>query len=30
VPKDFGDKSLTWSITANGLTQKVVAKLVPA
>lgn len=30
VPKDFGDKSLTWSVTANGLTQKVVAKLVPA
>ncbi len=30
VPKDFGDKSLTWSITANGSTQKVVAKLVPA
>ena len=30
VPKDFGDKSLTWSITANGLTQKVVAKLIPA
>lgn len=30
VPKDFGDKSLTWSITANGKTEKVVAKLVPA
>lgn len=30
VPKDFGDKSLTWSITANGRTEKVVAKLVPA
>ena len=30
VPKDFGDKSLTWSITANGRTEKVIAKLVPA
>jgi hypothetical protein len=30
VPKDFGDKSLTWTITANGHTEKVVAKLVPA
>lgn len=30
VPKDFGDKSLTWAVTANGSTQKVVAKLVPA
>ncbi|MFN7916256.1 MAG: hypothetical protein U0Q55_13025 [Vicinamibacterales bacterium] len=30
VPKDFGDKSLTWSITANGKTEKVVARLVPA
>src|SRR5215217_7805785 len=30
VPKDFGDKSLTWSITANGRTEKVVGKLVPA
>jgi hypothetical protein len=30
VPKDFGDKALTWSITANGRTEKVVAKLVPA
>jgi hypothetical protein len=30
VPKDFGDKSVTWSITANGHTEKVVAKLVPA
>jgi len=30
VPKDFGDKTLTWSITANGRTEKVVAKLVPA
>lgn len=30
VPKDFGDKSLTWSLTANGRTEKVVAKLVPA
>ena len=30
VPKDFGDKSLTWSLTANGRTEKVIAKLVPA
>ena len=30
VPKDFGEKSLTWSVTANGRTEKVVAKLVPA
>jgi len=30
VPKDFGDKTLTWSLTANGRTEKVVAKLVPA
>ena len=30
VPKDFGDKTLTWSVTANGRTEKVVAKLVPA
>jgi hypothetical protein len=30
VPKDWGDKSLTWTITANGHTQKVVAKLNPA
>ncbi len=30
VPKDWGDKALTWSITANGRTEKVVAKLVPA
>lgn len=30
VPKDFGDKTLTWSLTANGRTEKVLAKLVPA
>ena len=30
VPKDFGDKPVTWSITANGHTEKVVARLVPA
>jgi hypothetical protein len=30
VPKDFGDKSVTWAITANGHTEKVVAKLIPA
>jgi hypothetical protein len=30
VPKDFGDKAVTWSITANGHTEKVVGKLIPA
>jgi hypothetical protein len=30
VPKDWGDKALTWSITANGRTEKVVSKLLPA
>lgn len=30
VPKDWGDKALTWTITANGRTEKVIAKLVPA
>src|SRR3954468_19517057 len=30
VPKDWGDKALTWTLTANGRTEKVVAKLVPA
>ncbi|HWW83782.1 MAG TPA: hypothetical protein VNZ26_09285 [Vicinamibacterales bacterium] len=30
VPKDWGDKALTWSITANGVTEKVVSKLLPA
>ena len=30
VPKDWGDKALTWTITANGRTEKVVARLVPA
>src|SRR5262249_18416763 len=30
VPKDWGDKTLTWSITANGKAEKVVAKLLPA
>ena len=30
VPKDWGDKTLTWSITANGRTEKVVSKLLPA
>ena len=30
VPKDFGDKALTWSVTVNGRIEKVVAKLVPA
>lgn len=30
VPKDWGDKALTWTITANGRTEKVVAKLVPS
>ena len=30
VPKDWGDKALTWTLTANGHTEKVVAKLLPA
>jgi hypothetical protein len=30
VPKDWGDKTLTWSLTAHGRTDTVVAKLVPA
>jgi hypothetical protein len=30
VPRDWGDKSITWSITANGVTEKVVSKLLPA
>jgi hypothetical protein len=30
VPKDWGDKAITWSITANGITEKVVSKLLPA
>jgi len=30
VPKDWGDKTITWSITANGVTEKVVSKLLPA
>lgn len=30
VPKDWGDKALTWTITVNGHTEKVVARLVPA
>jgi hypothetical protein len=30
VPKDWGDKSITWSITANGATEKVISKLLPA
>jgi hypothetical protein len=30
VPKDWGDKTLTWSITANGRTEKVISKLLPA
>jgi hypothetical protein len=30
VPKDWGDKTLTWSITANGRTEKVMARLLPA
>ena len=29
VPKDFGDKALTWAVTANGHTEKVLARLVP-
>jgi hypothetical protein len=30
VPKDWGDRTLTWSIAANGRTEKVVSKLLPA
>jgi hypothetical protein len=30
VPKDWGDKSVTWTLTANGHTERVVARLVPA
>jgi hypothetical protein len=30
VPKDWGDKTITWSVTANGITEKVVSKLLPA
>jgi hypothetical protein len=30
VPKDWGDKTLTWTVTANGHTEKVIARLVPA
>src|SRR5262249_45467189 len=30
VPKDWGDKAITWSITANGVSEKVVSKLLPA
>lgn len=30
VPKDWGDKVLTWSITANGRTETVMAQLLPA
>src|SRR5262249_61168920 len=30
VPKDRGDKTVTWTLTANGHTEKVVARLVPA
>src|SRR5204862_6972865 len=30
VPKDWGDKTLTWSITANGRAETVMSKLLPA
>jgi hypothetical protein len=30
VPKDWGDKQLTWTLTANGRTEKVVAQLLPS
>jgi hypothetical protein len=30
VPEDFGKKEATWTITANGHTEKVVASLIPA
>lgn len=30
VPRDWGDRTLTWSITANGRAEKVIARLLPA
>ena len=30
VPKDFGKKAVTWTLTAHGRTDKVIAELVPA
>src|SRR5205814_4750736 len=30
VPADFGKKEATWTITANGRTERVVASLIPA
>jgi hypothetical protein len=30
VPADFGNREVTWTITANGHTEKVVASLIPA
>jgi hypothetical protein len=30
VPRDWGDRTLTWTLTAHGRTDSVVAKLVPA
>lgn len=30
VPADFGKKEVTWTITANGRTEKVVASIIPA
>jgi hypothetical protein len=30
VPKDWGDKTLTWSITVHGRTERVIARLLPA
>ena len=30
VPKDWGEKTLTWTLTANGHTEKVAARLIPA
>src|SRR5262245_14504225 len=30
VPKDWGDKPVTWTLTANGHTEKVVGRLIPA
>jgi hypothetical protein len=30
VPKDWSDRTLTWSITASGRTEKVIARLLPA
>jgi hypothetical protein len=30
LPKDWGDKPVTWTLTANGHTEKVIGRLIPA